>query len=258
MLIESGPTKERKVRTTLFVLLCAGMGGWFAYDGWIGYPEKNRQEHIEALPSAERAEAADAKTYPSVTAKSLAGARDALKKIGVASQRKALTDLYGGPPSFADNEAWYYFGPTYRVKVILKDGRPRRVIGESTEKTLSEIRTQQWLAASLGVIAVVLLFVLMRVWRTHLVLDDQGLSFGRSRPIPWEDMKSLETDRFLKKGWLDLVYQENGTDRRIRLDEYHLARFDEVIAAICAQKGFEDPVAAEKTMKQAQAGNSTS
>lgn len=258
MRIESGPTRERKVRTTLFVVLCAGMGGWFAYDGWIGYPEKNRREHIEALPFEKRAEAADAKIYASVTTKSLAGAKKALKKLDIPAQRKALAEIYGGPPSFEDEQTWYYFGPTYRVKLILKDGKPRRVVGESAEKSSGELRTQRWLASCLGLVAAVLLLILVRVWRTQLVLDDQGLSFGRLRTIPWADMKALDTGRFLKKGWVDLVYQANGANRRIRLDEYHLAQFDEVIAAICAEKGYKDPVAAEKAQKLAQAGGPSS
>lgn len=258
MRIESGPTRERKVRATLFLVLCAGMGGWFAYDGWIGYAAKNRQEHIEALPVEKRAEAADAKIYPSVTAESRAGASKAVKKLGTASQRKALAELYGGPPSFEDDQVWYYFGPTYRVKVILKDGKPRRVVGEAAEKSSGEIRTQRWLGSCLGLVAAVLFFGLVRTWRTRLVLDEQGLSFGRLRPIPWADMTAIDTGKFLKKGWVDLVYQTDGADRRLRLDEYHLARFDEVIAAICAEKGFDDPVAAEKAQKRAQAESPTS
>jgi hypothetical protein len=234
------------------------MGGWFAFDGWVGYPEKNRQEHIEALPLGERAKAADARIYPSVTAESLAKAQDAVKKLDVASQRKALEELYGGPPSFEDDQGWYYFGPTYRVTAVLKDAKPERAVGASTEKSSSEIQTQRWLAATLGVVAVILLFHLVRVWRTHVALDDRGLSLGRRGPIPWEDMKSLDTGRFLKKGWVDLLYQSNGADRRVRLDEYHLARFDEVIAAICAEKGFDDPVAAEKAQKSAQTGSPSS
>jgi hypothetical protein len=253
MRIESGSTKERKVRTALFVVLCAGMGGWFAYDGWIGYPEKNRREHIGALPFENRAEAADAKIYSSVTAESLAQAKKARNKVDIASQRKALAELYGGPPSFEDDQVWYYFGPTYRVKVVLKDNKPQRVVGVSAEKSSGEIHTQRWLSACLGLVAVILLSLLVRVWRTHLVLDDQGLSFGRRRSIAWADMKSLKTGRFLKKGWLDLVYKADGAERRIRLDEYHLAQFDEVIAAICTEKNFEDPVVAEKAQKRAQA-----
>src|SRR5689334_16289899 len=27
----------------LMVLMCLGLGGWFGYDGWVGYPKQNQQ-----------------------------------------------------------------------------------------------------------------------------------------------------------------------------------------------------------------------
>ena len=55
-------------------------------------------------------------------------------------------------------------------------------------------------------------------------------------------MKALETSRFTKKGWVDLVYDDNGVEREMRLDEYHLAAFEEIIDAICVRKGFANPL----------------
>ncbi len=63
-------------------------------------------------------------------------------------------------------------------------------------------------------------------------------------------MKALETEMFDKKGWVDLVYDENGAERDIRLDEYHLARFDEVIDAICERKGFRNPLPVDGADKE--------
>ena len=39
--IESGSTLDQRIRTGIFLLMCVGMGAWFGYDGWIGYPAKN-------------------------------------------------------------------------------------------------------------------------------------------------------------------------------------------------------------------------
>ena len=39
--VESGSTLDQRIRTGIFLLMCVGMGGWFAYDGWVGYPAKN-------------------------------------------------------------------------------------------------------------------------------------------------------------------------------------------------------------------------
>ncbi|MGQ9650297.1 MAG: hypothetical protein ACUVXJ_09325 [Phycisphaerae bacterium] len=64
--IESGSTLDQRVRTGIFFLLCAGMGVWFGYDGWVGYPAKNlawwadqklprRPENLSTNPLATKA-----------------------------------------------------------------------------------------------------------------------------------------------------------------------------------------------------------
>ncbi|MCC7315956.1 MAG: hypothetical protein IT419_14175, partial [Planctomycetes bacterium] len=67
MPIESGPTGERKVRTTLMFLMFAFFSAWFAYDGWIGYPEKNYGEHLDQLTTQERETVGRLPVYDAVT-----------------------------------------------------------------------------------------------------------------------------------------------------------------------------------------------
>ncbi len=123
--IESGPTTERRVRTALFFLMFAVFAGWFAKDGWIGYPDQNFREHLEDLPPELRDEAAAAKkVYDSVTKESIEQTRKALNKFDAQAQRKALEDLFDGPPSYETKEALYYFGLVYRVRIDLsKNGK---------------------------------------------------------------------------------------------------------------------------------------
>ena len=90
--------------------------------------------------------------------------------------------------------------------------------------------------------------------RTHLLLDDTGLTYNRGPLIRWEDMKALDISTFARKGWVHLIYEQSGPERsrmseqraggeqRLKLDEYHLARFDEVIDEICVRKHFENPL----------------
>lgn len=82
----------------------------------------------------------------------------------------------------------------------------------------------------------------MRVRGTRLVLDESGLTYQGKGPISWDAMRRLDTARFNEKGWVDLRYDESGTENSIRLDEYHIARFEEVIDEICTRKGFENPL----------------
>ncbi len=47
MKIECGTTSQRRTRIIVATVVCAGMGGWFAYDGWLKYPAQN-QAKIDA------------------------------------------------------------------------------------------------------------------------------------------------------------------------------------------------------------------
>jgi hypothetical protein len=249
MRIESGPTVERRVRTAIPLLMTAVFAVWFAYDGWKGYPRKNFEENLLQLPADERARAQNAPIYPNVSEKLVTPVllekteRELKKAVGLLAKRKVLEGAFGGPPSWESANAWYYFGPTYRVKVTLDEGGlPVALAGRATEKSDTDLFWQRVLGAALAVGALALLIVMVRVVRTHLVLDDFGLAFRGQRPIRWEDMKALRADEFSRKGWVDLVYADNGAERCLRLDEYHLARFSEVIDAICVKMGFANPL----------------
>jgi hypothetical protein len=235
--------------------MVGGFSGWFAYDGYIGYPAKNRAEHLQQLPTPEeREKAKDATIYPTVTQTAEGKAVAALKKVvgGRASKEaeQVLTEAFGGPPSWKNNDAWFYFGPSYRIRIPLKDGKLAAPLGSPSEKSDVSIVWQKRLAFGLAVLAIYCLWLLIRVVRTHLVLDDGGLSYLGRGPIRWEDMRALDIGNFSKKGWIDLTYDDHGTERTLRLDEYHLAKFDDVIDEICARKGFENPLPVEQKNDQ--------
>lgn len=48
--IESGPTGEWKLRVGIFLAMCTAFTLWFAYDGFVGYPKKNRDKALQAMP----------------------------------------------------------------------------------------------------------------------------------------------------------------------------------------------------------------
>ncbi len=246
MRIESGPTGERRVRTLLLFLLVTVFAGWFAYDGLIGYPRQNRDGHLEQLPPEEREGAKGVQINELVVEESIPRVREALKQHTLAAQRKALREVLGEPPAHENSEAWFYFGPTFGITIPLENGKPTAdLIPRRTEKSASDILLQQAFAIGLGIFSLVLLRQLVRVLGTRLVLSEEGLAYQGKGPVAWEAMKSLGTSSFQKKGWVDLIYDDHGTDRKLRLDEYHLARFDETIHELCARKAFDNPLPAK-------------
>jgi len=240
--IESGATRERKVRTLLMLVMLGVFSVWFAYDGLIGYPADNVDEHVQQLPADLRESARGMPIYPAVTAQSVPKAKEALGKIGRDKQLAALEELYGGPPSFQMPDAYYYFGPTCGIKAVCEGSQISQIISRATDHTDTDIFYQKLIGLVLGVLTVYRLWVWVGVLRTRLVLDDRGLSYNGKGPIPWDDMRLLKTDDFQKKGWVDLLYDDDGAQKRLRLDEYHVAKFEDVIDVICAKKAFENPL----------------
>ena len=49
MRIESGPTLDQRVRLGVFLLMALFMGGYFLYDGFVGYPNDNLDKVKQAL-----------------------------------------------------------------------------------------------------------------------------------------------------------------------------------------------------------------
>ena len=256
MRIESGPTGERKVRTLLLFLMVAVFAIWFGYDGMWGYPGKNRVELIETLPREQRDKAASAVIYQKVNSDALQlitnavqGTPDAksteLKVLAesgpIAEKKQALASVLGGPPSFETDDSFYYFGPALGLK-FMSSGGELKLTRLGTQKTEMDIKAQKALAICLAFGAIYAGIFHIRVRKTHALLDDSGLTYNGRGPIHWVSMKELDTTRFADKGWIHLIWDDHGTQKRLKLDEYHLARFNEIIDAICEKKGFENPL----------------
>ena len=245
MRIESGPTGERVVRSSLLCLLCTVFAIWFAYDGWVGYAKGNLAGYLKTLTAEDR-KVLDQRGGPTV----LPGVTEAAiqKCYGTKFRinddvRKIVEASFGGPPSHENNEAWFYFGPAAGIRLTLKDGRPS---GELTpiraDHTETDLKTQKGISVVLGVISIFTLIHAIRVRTTRAVLDDAGLALGARPPIAWDAMKSLDISRFKAKGWADLYHTTASGETRTRLDEYHYKAFDEMMNALCERKGFENPL----------------
>lgn len=241
MTIESGCTRDRRVRVSIFFLMCAVFSAYFAYDGYIGYPNVNLKWARSALASIKgMPEARDLQSNPKVLLQELKKLETDVKleKVTVES----LTALFG-PPTFQGEQDCCYIGPASYGWFKLAGNKVIKIeaIAMNNEKSESDIAGQKIFAVLTGVVAVAVLIHLVRIHRARWLLNDAGLT-ASGRLVPWDAMESFATEDYQRKGWLDLVYHQDGRTCKVRLDSFHIDRFSDIILAICDRKGFASPL----------------
>lgn len=236
MTIESRTTNDRRNRIMIFVVMCLFFAGWFAHDGYKTYPAKNikwaRQslQRVGTLP-----EPKDMTTNPKALEENLKQIKPGMSLADV----KAIL----GEPTYQEGQDYCYIGPaSYGWFKIASDNVVSvEEVKQNTEPSESDIQNQKYFALVAAIIGMVALGHLIRAMGTRYILNDVGLTIGSKR-ITWENMASLETGEYEKKGWLDLKYKAGHDELTVRLDSYLIDKFNEIVTVICEKKGFESPI----------------
>jgi hypothetical protein len=249
MTLESGPARADRNWWLLRTVVCLGIALWFIYDGVRGYPERNRA-------------AAELK----LNAPEPFGGRIKFEQLGETPTKDDFDKLLKAKPTTGDQLQQYlgrptsvsgpdqYFMSRYGyAKVTVKDGRPTLSPGDwvTWAKTKEEIGHQLYWAIVWAVPGLYFLWRLIKAATLHVVIDDEGMAYGGQR-ILFSDMVSLRD--YNPKGWIDLYYKRGARETKLRLDNEKVLRFDDIVAAICAAKGFPNEVqqhAEQKTRAEA-------
>jgi hypothetical protein len=242
MLIVSKTAKRGVARLGFMFVLLAGFATWFAYDGWVTYPSRNLEAARQALP---RVVEQMPPPSPAVTKKSaMAVEEDPAKQITLAK----LQETWGEPaflgPAPADLDApgrteAYFVGPYGWVRVLLVGQMVEDIEWHDGAKGYSDIAVQKLLAFLLGAVALVPLGLILIALPKKYQLDDEGLVLPGTGRIPYDSMTAVDAADFSKRGIVRLKYRDaGGRDLTAVLDEEKIAKFDEIVAALCKQKGW--------------------
>jgi hypothetical protein len=250
--IESGTTGERRIRCLIFIAMCVIFCVWFAYDGWVGYAQENLKWAAQNLPPG-APPMDELKTNPKVTLASLVKFRDRVKIEGKVFTRDDFDALFGEPAyvdTNGDETTLYYIGPAVFLSVMLSDGqfvyqgeqrfKEKVKAEENRQHGEGSIRAQQNWSIGLGIIIIIAILQFIRIVRTKVVVDDEGLTYNSKR-IPWDAMVELDASRYHSKGWVELEFTAGDETDSLRIDSYKVQKFREVVGAIVERKGFADP-----------------
>jgi hypothetical protein len=255
MRIETGTTNERLARSGIIVLAMIVFAAWFAVDGWYRYPRKTMEIFQKDL-KLENLPAPNPKLgYPEPIVPRTKYRPGMIKAEVIAELGKPLVIR---PAADERNEHWHYVGQFGRLDLEVerdKDDARGKVVAANWEQTPADyrqdsIRQQKFFAGACALLSVVGTVWLIGIWRTRVVVDEAGLAYGR-RVIPWEAMTELDSAQYHAKGWLTLLYRAGQSQRKIKLDSFKIDAFDEVIDAICLQKGFINPIPIDEPIEEA-------
>ena len=247
ILLESGPAKTDRYYWLIVGLAFLGFAGLFVKDGAYGYRDKNRKTAEKELlrwsdPPFQLGETLTLETFENL-------------KTRVPIQRRELYDLLGQPlPRKKDSTGPLdaeRFASVYGMAVIPieADGK---VSGRGMQwikwfKTKEEIKQQYYWALIPIVLAIYLFIRAYKAAKLRAVIDDEGMTYGGLR-IRFSDMLSLRD--YNRRGWVDLYYKAAGEDRKLRIDNQKIAKFNEIAELLCEKKGFENPIKAAQQAEQ--------
>jgi hypothetical protein len=253
MRVESGPAKTDAIWQLVRAILFLGFAAYFVYDGAVGYPNRNRAAAEQEL-----------QMQPFNGQVKFDSLREAPEKVDFDKFRKAhlstasLDQVHEalGPATFADKTTEYFVSRYGMAKVSLpppgSDVKTTDMVWKAWPKTKDEIRAQFYWAIIPIIPGLWFLWRLIKAATLRVTVDDEGMTYGGQR-IAFADVVSLRD--YSPKGWIDLYYKVAGAaeERKLRLDNEKVLLFDDIVAAICEAKHFENEVqayAAQKAREQ--------
>jgi len=250
MTLKSGPAVMDRIYWSVVTLACLAFAAYFFYDGKWGYLKKNRAEAAQRLPalierSIDQVELGDSPTQADFeklradVQKVKASGRPATPEQVHQAFGAAVHKRHEGPGRTVE-----YFVSVYGcATVAIDNGRvnPGALAWTKWNKTKEQIQQQYYW----GLIPLLIgLYAGLRAYRAmtlRVVIDEEGMTYAAQR-IPFEAMTELRD--YNRKGWVDLYHRTDAGQKRLRLDNQKVAKFDEITEAICQATGFENPITA--------------
>ena len=237
MRLESGPARTDRNWWLLRTVVCLGIAFWFAYDGARGYQQKNREAAELKLNAPEpfggRIKFDDLGETPT---------KDTFEQVLKAKPTSSeQLNQRLGKPTFVSGTDQYFISRYGYAKVTVKDGRAALSPSDwvTWAKTKEEIDHQFYWALLWAVPGLYFLWRLIKAATLRVVIDDEGMTYGGQR-ILFADMVALRD--YSSKGWIDLHHKSGAREKKLRLDNEKVLLFDDIVAAICQAKGFQNEV----------------
>ncbi len=258
--VRSGTTTERLLRAALLAVVINGFAVAFLWDGYFGYARQNVESLVKSLGLSARQAGFASDPLPAIDPKltrelgrSLVGRipNDAPSPgaPGVLPAISRVAETLGEPALLNGDDA-YYLGPAGHIKTHRSHGRIVSVEWvDGPAHTATDLDYQCWIGYVLGVLGLVSLGQFIRVSTTRAALSDEGLRIRGKQLITLEAISGIR-DKRESGGTVEIEFRDGEAACSVELDGYVYRDRDAIIEAICAAKGFANPLQPEETPQQ--------
>jgi len=249
------PTSWFIWRAGLMSLMFIGFGGFFYYDGAIGYKEKNADyyryaaksqvQHFFKQAKIEAGNAVGEKTSPAMdkaTWEAFASAyevklfekRDDFNSKQVIDIEGCLPETFAFPQKlpqeFVENYDALIESDT-AVDKLWKQVAARLNVNESADehfKSRSTIESQFKWAIGSGVFGLIAVFLLIRTLGRKMKVDGEAFTSANGKVVPFDSITKIDKRRWKRKG-LALIFYKNeaGDEQKVKVDGMVYGQFDE-------------------------------
>ncbi len=229
ILLSTGPSVERVVRTALLMLLIDGFAVAYLWDGYRGYARKNSHELLQLLGLA------DQPAPPIDSALTAAHAKQVTAETKPGEPTSNFTSKLGEPGLRHGDDA-YYIGPGGWLRVASRDGRVVSIGWTNAGKTEADQKWQRWIGFALLAASALILVQLARVASSRLTLTDAGLQVGKRVSIPLAAITTVQPDPPGAPGCVDVRYVSDGGPTVLRLDPYIHRAIGPIVAELSRRR----------------------
>jgi hypothetical protein len=233
--IVSRTSTERIVRSAILVLFVTGFAAAFLWDGHVRYARDNARKLAASLAVTEPEHLAINADLTSAEGRRLA------RELAADGRSETVTALLGEPQLRHGNRS-YYLAPGGHLRVGVEGGRVTEAEWTDGPHTDTDLSLQRWIGYVLSVLGVFAIVQFLRVVRTRVVVSEAGLETPGTGVIPWDAVTAIRAAPSGAAGAIELACQVGGRVRVVKLDDYGVKDLAAVVAAICEQRGFTNPL----------------
>jgi hypothetical protein len=177
-------------KNLLIILMCGVFFGWFAYDGFVGYPKRNDR---------------------------------------IVERMKGWLDEGKIDPDFEkDIRAWQGWSnetPEARQRMDAVVASSKNKVKVEEWKAVLDISVQRWIVLGLGVATAGSIWWFFHCQRRRAIAEETTVSPAEGVVVPWDKISRVDNTRWKTTGIVEITFPgQDGKPEKAKFDDYELER----------------------------------